>query len=59
MAGGFVKGSNNAGDIQVDVSSAILLGAQIDDTPDEIYLACRPLSNMADIDGGFTWRESP
>jgi len=57
MIGGLVKAGGGTGSITVDVDNALLLGAAIDGTVDEIVLCCRPLGSNADIDGGITWRE--
>ncbi len=57
LFGGFVKASASTGSVTRVVQNSIRLGAAIDGTRDEIYLAVRPLSANADIDGSITWRE--
>ena len=57
MFGGFVKSSASTGSITRFVQNSIRLGSALDGTPDEIFLAVRPLSANADLNGSVTWRE--
>ncbi len=57
LAGGFVKAGVSSGSSDVDIQTAIRLGAAIDGTRDEIYLIARPFSSNADIAGSLLWRE--
>ena len=57
MIGGMVKAGGGTGSITIEISNALLLGAAIDGTVDEMYLCCRPFTANADIDAGITWRE--
>lgn len=57
IAGGYVKSSGNSGDVTLGVDSAILLGAAIDGTVDELFLCVKPLSTNANVSGALTWRE--
>lgn len=57
VAGGYIKSSGGTGSAQLDVDSAIRLGAAIDGTVDEAFLCVMPLGSNLDISGGITWRE--
>lgn len=55
VAGGYVK--STTGSIEINVESAIRLGAKIDGTPDQLFLCVRPLGANADVSGSITYRE--
>lgn len=57
LSGGYVRSGTTTGSISASPGNAIKLGSTISGTPDEIYLAVRPLSVNADMYGSITWRE--
>ena len=57
LTGGLVKAAKGAGSVDAIVPNAILLGAAIDGTRDEIYLCARPFTANANIHGSLSWRE--
>jgi hypothetical protein len=56
-AGGFASSGNTGGSVESGLNTNLRLGSTILGVADEIYLAVRPLSANADIDGGLGWRE--
>lgn len=61
IAGGYIasgSAQNAAADITQEIKNALLLGSAIDGTPDQIWLAGRPLTNVNTlVEGSLTWRE--
>ena len=57
MDGGFSAATKDGGLAGGSLKNALLLGAKIDGTPDEIVLCVRPLSASANIQGSLSWRE--
>lgn len=57
LAAGFVKSDKSSGDANVDIETAIRLGAAIDGTVDEIYLVISSLGTNANVHGSILWRE--
>jgi len=61
IGGGHFASANKGGAEGNTISSALRLGAAIDNTVDEIVLAVRPIggSANADVEGSLIWREEP
>jgi len=57
VAGGYIKADKSTGDVSQDLDSILTLGSKIDGTPDEIYLAVRPIGANANVVGGFTYKD--
>ncbi|KKN78100.1 hypothetical protein LCGC14_0353270 [marine sediment metagenome] len=63
IAGGYLEtggGNQGGGSEQVALENALLLGASIIGTPDEIVLAARPIGGVSavDVEGSLSWRET-
>lgn len=54
LCGGLASGRAAQGS---EIENALLLGAQIDGTRDELYLVANPFAANMDVYGGWTWRE--
>lgn len=53
IAGGYVKSSNNAGQVEFNLDKVVAVGSMIDGTPTSVVLAVMPLSASLDIYGGI------
>lgn len=53
IAGGWVKAGVQGGGATENLDTELLLGSAIDGTPDELVLACRPLTANLDIQGSI------